>query len=135
MPASNEKGPRNESTHDSADLQSWEGSDGDDSVSDDSEDERGREQGRRRGRGHRDDGRGGSFALGRAADAVDPSAAGEAVAVAALATDYGQWLKRLAVKLRRATPAGQRLVRLRSIGPAVTGEQVGESSKNGRSRF
>lgn len=51
--------------------------------------------------------------------------AGQAVAVAALATDYGAWLKRLAVRLRRATPAGERFVRLRSVGPAVTGEQVG----------
>lgn len=50
--------------------------------------------------------------------------AGQAVAVAALATDYGAWLKRLAVRLRRATPAGERFVRLRCIGPAVTGDQV-----------
>lgn len=53
-----------------------------------------------------------------------PSAAGQAVAGAALASDYGTWLKRLAVRLRRATPAGERFVRLRCIGPAVTGEQV-----------
>ncbi|CAM9483306.1 unnamed protein product [Scytosiphon promiscuus] len=53
-----------------------------------------------------------------------PSAAGEAVAVAALASDYGSWLKRLAVRLRRSTPAGERFVRLRCISPAVTGAQV-----------
>lgn len=55
----------------------------------------------------------------------DPKAAGEAVAGAALAADYGVWLKRLAVRLRRSTPAGGRFVRLRRIGPSVTGEQVG----------
>lgn len=53
-----------------------------------------------------------------------PSAAGEAVAGAALASDYGSWLKRLAVRLRRSTPAGERFVRLRCISPAVTGAQV-----------
>lgn len=58
----------------------------------------------------------------------DPKAAGEAVAGAALAADYGAWLKRLAVRLRRATPAGDRFVRLRRIGPTVTGEQVREST-------
>lgn len=125
MPATNEKDARNESVHGSADRQSWQGSDGD-SVSDDSEDERGR--GRGRGAEH-GDGAGGSFVAGKGADAVDPSSAGEAVAVAALATDYGQWLKRLAVKLRRATPAGQRHVRLRVIGPAVTGEQVRDCTR------
>ena len=60
-----------------------------------------------------------------AKDADGGPSAGQAVAVAALATDYGAWLKRLAVRLRRATPAGERFVRLRCIGPAVTGEQVG----------
>lgn len=59
-----------------------------------------------------------------AKDADGGPSAGQAVAVAALATDYGAWLKRLAVRLRRATPAGERFVRLRCIGPAVTGEQV-----------
>eukprot|EP00752_Nemacystus_decipiens_P011084 g9848.t1 len=59
-----------------------------------------------------------------AEDADGGASAGQAVAVAALATDYGAWLKRLAVRLRRATPAGERFVRLRCIGPAVTGEQV-----------
>lgn len=67
-------------------------------------------------------GGGGSFAP----EDDDPKAAGEAVAGAALAADYGAWLKRLAVRLRRATPAGDRFVRLRRIGPTVTGEQVRE---------
>lgn len=58
------------------------------------------------------------------ANAAGPSAAGEAVAVAALTADYGAWLKRLAVRLRRAIPAGERFVRLRRIAPAVTGEEV-----------
>lgn len=49
---------------------------------------------------------------------------GEAVAVAALASDYGTWLRRLAVRLRRATPPGDRFVRLRRISPAITGEEV-----------
>lgn len=98
--------------------QSW-GSDG---GSDDSEDDRvppprvkGYAGGSRR-----------SFASGE----TGVSAAGEAVAVAALASDYGAWLKRLAVRLRRATPAGGRFVRLRRIGPAVTGEQVSECYLN-----
>lgn len=64
------------------------------------------------------------FSSGKADGGSGPSAAGQAVAGAALASDYGTWLKRLAVRLRRATPAGERFVRLRCISPAVTGEQV-----------
>ncbi|CAM9634960.1 unnamed protein product, partial [Choristocarpus tenellus] len=48
----------------------------------------------------------------------------EAVAAAALATDYTAWLTRLAVRLRRAVPAGECFVRLRCIDRAITGEQV-----------
>ncbi|CBN77240.1 hypothetical protein Esi_0038_0149 [Ectocarpus siliculosus] len=64
------------------------------------------------------------FSSGKADGGSGPSAAGQAVAGAALASDYGTWLKRLAVRLRRATPAGEQFVRLRCISPAVTGEQV-----------
>lgn len=95
-------------------------------ISQDLDEERAAQQG---ASGHdRDDGSVGSarqrrpFSAGK--DAGAGPSAGQAVAVAALATDYGAWLKRLAVRLRRATPAGERFVRLRSIGPAVTGEQV-----------
>lgn len=55
----------------------------------------------------------------------EPSPAGEVVAGAALASDYGAWLKRLAVRMRRGAPAGDRFVRLRCISPVVTGDEVG----------
>lgn len=95
---------------------SWGGSDG---GSNDSSDER-----PPRSRGLSNDGRGASlnpFASGTG----EPSPAGEAVAGAALASDYGAWLKRLAVRLRRGAPAGDRFVRLRRISPVVTGDEVG----------
>lgn len=98
------------------DRASWDGSDGG-SLTDESEDEQAPGAGRG-GRSKR------SFVAGKAGTGADPSPAGEAVAVAALATDYGAWLKRLAVRLRRSTPAGECFVRLRCIGPAVTGEQA-----------
>ncbi|CAN0236426.1 unnamed protein product, partial [Laminaria digitata] len=119
-----ENSARNESAHGSADRQSWDGSDGDDSAGGGAGEGRGREGGGGGGGGHGEGGGGGGRSFATAGKAADDSSAGEAVAVAALATDYGRWLKRLAVKLRRATPPGQRLVRLRSVGPAVTGEQV-----------
>lgn len=92
------------------------------------EEERGAQQG---ASGHGYDGTAAAGSSGNhrsfsgAKDVDGGPSAGQAVAVAALATDYGAWLKRLAVRLRRATPAGERFVRLRCIGPAVTGEQVG----------
>lgn len=100
------------------------------------EEERGAQQGAGgHGHGHGYDGATAAGASGShrsfsgaGKDADGGPSAGQAVAVAALATDYGAWLKRLAVRLRRATPAGERFVRLRCIGPAVTGEQVGGRS-------
>lgn len=63
--------------------------------------------------------------FGDKAGATSDASTGEAVAVAALASEYGSWLKRLAVRLRRAVPAGSHSVRLRRVSPAVTGDQVG----------
>lgn len=105
--------------NDGWDEQSWDGSN-DGSPSDESADER---------RTHNRDGSGSGgsrrpFGGSKAGPITDSSSLGHAMAGAALATDYGAWLKRLAVKLRRATPAGERFVRLRRIGPAVTGEEV-----------
>lgn len=108
------------------DVRSWDGSDA--SACDDSDDDfiarRAGADSRRAYSSHRRLLAAGSGG-GKAKVAVnDPKAAGEAVAGAALAAEYGLWLKRLAVRLRRSTPAGERFVRLRRIGPAVTGEQV-----------
>lgn len=112
------KGSSDDATHGNEDRQSWDGSDAR-SATDESDDEGAP------GAGYSDASRR-TFVTGKVGTGVNanPSAAGEAMAVAALATDYGTWLKRLAVKLRRSTPAGERFVRLRRIGPAVTGEQV-----------
>lgn len=94
---------------------SWDGSDG---GSNDSSDER-PPQSRRLSKDSR------SASLNPFASGTgEPSPAGEAVAGAALASDYGAWLKRLAVRLRRGAPAGDRFVRLRCISPVVTGDEV-----------
>lgn len=114
------KGSNDDATCGNEDRQSWDSSDAG-SVTDESGDE-GPPRAGYGGASRR------SLSAGKVGTGVsaDPSAAGEALAVAALATDYGAWLKRLAVKLRRSTPAGENFVRLRRIGPAVTGEQVRE---------